>query len=71
MLAAASRKGFLARLLGTQPDAPRPFPECDAATIALTTYAALAGAWCVRVHAVPGNADAVRVVARLAQEGRP
>lgn len=71
VLAAASRKGFLARLLGTQPDAPRPFPECDAATIALTTYAALAGAWCVRVHAVPGNADAVRVVARLAQEGRP
>jgi dihydropteroate synthase len=80
VLAAASRKGFIARLLGTghreidspgQQDELRPFPECDAATIALTTYAALAGAWCVRVHAVPGNADAVRVVARLAQEGRP
>lgn len=71
VLVAASRKGFIARLLGTRPDEPRPFPDCDAATIALTTYAALAGAWCVRVHAVPGNADAVRVVARLAQEGRP
>lgn len=71
ILAAASRKGFIARLLGPSQDDPRPFDECDAATVALTTYAALAGAWCVRVHAVPGNADAVRVVARLAQEGRP
>ena len=25
--------------------------------------AAVAGAWCVRVHQVPGNADAVRVAA--------
>ena len=71
LLVAASRKGFLARLLGQGQDEPRPFADCDDATIALTAYAALAGAWCVRVHAVPGNADAVRVVARLAQEGRP
>jgi dihydropteroate synthase len=71
ILVAASRKGFLARLLGSRQQEPRPFAECDAATVALTTYAALAGAWCVRVHTVPGNADAVLVVARLAQEGRP
>ena len=71
VLVAASRKGFLARLLGPSQDEPRPFAGCDAATVALTTYAALAGAWCVRVHSVPGNVDAVRVVARLAQEGRP
>ncbi len=78
VLVAASRKGFIARLLGAghgagqpaDPGTPRPFAECDDATIALTTYTALAGAWCVRVHAVPGNADAVRVVARL-QEERP
>ena len=71
VLVAASRKGFIARLLGTGPEEPRPFPDCDAATVALTTYAALSGAWCVRVHAVPGNSDAVKVVARLGQEGRP
>jgi len=64
LLVGASRKGFIARLLGA-PDSPRPFPECDDATVALTAYAALEGAWCCRVHTVPGNADAVRVAARL------
>ena len=74
VLVGASRKGFIARLLGKGPSTPgtagkpRPFPECDHATVALTTYAALAGAWCVRVHSVPGNADAVRIAARLGEE---
>jgi dihydropteroate synthase len=68
VLVGASRKGFIARLLGEDQATPRPFAECDDATIALTAYAALAGAWCCRVHAVPGNADAVRVVARLLAE---
>jgi dihydropteroate synthase len=72
VLVGASRKGFIARLLGAGhgagPGTPRPFDECDDATIALTTYTALAGAWCVRVHSVPGNADAVRVVSRLREE---
>jgi len=45
----------------------RPFAESDLATIALTALAAAAGAWCVRVHAVAGNADAVRVAARWRQ----
>jgi dihydropteroate synthase len=71
LLVGASRKGFIARLLGADPDTPRPFAECDDATVALTAYAALAGAWCVRVHAVPGNADAVRVAARLLAERQP
>ncbi len=71
VLVGASRKGFIARLLGTGPDQPRAFAGCDDATVALTAFAARAGAWCVRVHSVPGNADAVRVMARLAQEGRP
>ena len=35
----------------------------DAATAAVTALAAAAGAWCVRVHQVPANADAVRVAA--------
>ena len=68
LLVGASRKGFITRLLGGAPDSPRPFPECDDATVALTAYAALEGAWCCRVHAVPGNADAVRVAARLLAE---
>ncbi len=71
VLVGASRKGFIARLLAAGDATPRPFAECDDATVALTAYAALAGAWCVRVHAVPGNADAVRVAARLAEERPP
>jgi dihydropteroate synthase len=67
VLVGASRKGFLARFLGTDA-APRPFADCDDATIAITALAAAAGAWCVRVHAVPGNADAVRIAARWLQE---
>jgi dihydropteroate synthase len=31
--------------------------------VAISALAATAGAWCVRVHQVPGNADAVRVAA--------
>ena len=71
VLVGASRKGFIARLLGAGQDTPRPFAECDDATVALTAYAAMAGAWCVRVHSVPGNADAVRVAARLREERQP
>jgi dihydropteroate synthase len=59
----ASRKRFLGRLLAAD-DAVRPFAGCDDATVAISALAAAAGAWCVRVHAVPGNADAVRVAAR-------
>ena len=68
VLVGASRKGFIARLLGVGQDTPRPFAECDDATAALTLYAAMADAWCVRVHSVPANADAVRIAARLKEE---
>jgi len=71
VLVGASRKGFIARLLGAGQDVPRPFARCDDATVALTAYAATNGAWCVRVHAVPGNADAVRIAARLGEESQP
>jgi dihydropteroate synthase len=63
VLVGASRKRFLGRLLADADGTPRPFSESDAATLAVTALAAAAGAWCVRVHSVPANADAVRVAA--------
>ena len=63
VLVGASRKRFLGRLLAAPDGTPRPFAESDNATVAVTALAAAAGAWCVRVHQVPANADAVRVAA--------
>jgi dihydropteroate synthase len=63
VLVGASRKRFLGRLLAAPDGSPRPFAESDNATVAVTALAAVAGAWCVRVHQVPANADAVRVAA--------
>jgi dihydropteroate synthase len=57
----ASRKRFLGKLLAAPDGSARPFAGSDDATVAVTALAATAGAWCVRVHEVPGNADAVRV----------
>jgi dihydropteroate synthase len=68
VLVAASRKGFLGKLLAGPDGQPRPFTRSDDATIALTALAVAAGAWCVRVHAVAGNVDAVRVATRWRQE---
>ncbi|HET9898515.1 MAG TPA: dihydropteroate synthase [Streptosporangiaceae bacterium] len=68
ILVGASRKRFIGRLLGAGADAPRPFEQCDDATVALTALAAITGAWCVRVHSVPANLDAVKVAARWQQE---
>jgi dihydropteroate synthase len=68
VLVAASRKGFLGKLLADPDGQPRSFGRSDDATIALTALAVVAGAWCVRVHAVPGNVDAVRVAARWRHE---
>jgi dihydropteroate synthase len=64
LLVGASRKSFIGRLLAGPDGTPRPFTDSDDATVALSALSAAAGAWCVRVHAVPGNADAVRVAAR-------
>jgi dihydropteroate synthase len=68
VLVAASRKGFLGKLLAGPDGQPRSFSRSDDATIALTALAVAAGAWCVRVHTVPGNVDAVRVATRWRQE---
>jgi dihydropteroate synthase len=64
VLVAASRKGFLGRLLAAPDGERRSFLGSDDATIAVTALAVVSGAWCVRVHAVPGNLDAVRVAER-------
>src|SRR6201992_4298030 len=63
VLVGASRKRFLGRLLAAPDGTPRSFADSDDATVATTALAAAAGAWCVRVHHVPANADAVRVAA--------
>jgi dihydropteroate synthase len=70
VLAGASRKRFLGKLLAAPDGTPRPFIGCDDATVAVTALAATAGAWCVRVHEVPGNADAVRIAAAWRDAGR-
>jgi dihydropteroate synthase len=66
VLVGASRKSFLGSLLTGAGGEPRPPAERGAATVAVSALAAAAGAWCVRVHAVAANADAVRVAARWA-----
>ena len=63
VLVGASRKGFLGKLLAGPDSTPRTLADRDQATVAVTALAAAAGAWCVRVHVVPPNADAVLVAA--------
>jgi dihydropteroate synthase len=60
VLIGASRKRFLGELLDGREPKGR-----DDATTALTAVAAQAGCWGVRVHAVRGSADAVRVAGRM------
>lgn len=61
LLVAASRKRFLGRTLAGPDGTPPPARERDAATAAISTISARAGAWAVRVHEVRASADAVRV----------
>jgi dihydropteroate synthase len=63
VLVGASRKRFLGKLLAAPDGTPRSFAHSDGATGAITALAAVGGAWCVRVHQVRLNADAVRVAA--------
>jgi dihydropteroate synthase len=71
VLVGASRKGFLGKLLAAPDGTPASFADRDEATVAVTALAAAAGAWCVRVHQVPPNADAVRVAAAWQQAASP
>ena len=68
VLVGSSRKAFLGALLSDAAGTPRPALDRDDASAALSVLAALAGAWCVRVHDVRRSLDAVRVAARWAEE---
>jgi dihydropteroate synthase len=70
LLVGASRKSFLGGLLPGPDGAPRPAGEREDATTAVTTLAAAAGAWAVRVHRARPAADAVRVAAAVAAARR-
>lgn len=61
VLIGASRKRFIGELLSVD-GVDRPLDERDEATIALTALSAYSGVWCVRVHEVRGNRDAVEIV---------
>jgi dihydropteroate synthase len=71
VLVGASRKTFLGTLLADESGTPRPALQRDDASAALSVLAALAGAWCVRVHDVRRSLDAVRVASRWAAEPEP
>ncbi|MCX6394863.1 MAG: dihydropteroate synthase [Propionibacteriales bacterium] len=68
ILLGASRKSFLGSLLASPDGTPRPVGEREDAGVAVSTLAAAAGVWCLRVHDVGRTVDALRVVA--AWEGR-
>ncbi len=67
VLVGTSRKAFLGRLLATDDGQQRPVTARDDASAATSALAAVAGAWCVRVHDVPRSLDAVRVASRWAR----
>ncbi|RJQ88549.1 dihydropteroate synthase [Amycolatopsis panacis] len=69
VLVGASRKRFLGRLLSGKDGHPRPPDGREVATAAVSTLAAAAGAWGVRVHEVGASLDAVAVAAAW-QRGR-
>jgi dihydropteroate synthase len=63
VLVGASRKSFLGSLLADADGKPRPVDDREDATTALTAYAALRGAWGVRVHEVRASVDAALAIA--------
>jgi dihydropteroate synthase len=65
VLIGSSRKSFLGSLLAWEDGTVRPTSGREAATTALTLFAALNGAWGVRVHEVAPNVDAARVAAAI------
>jgi dihydropteroate synthase len=67
LLVATSRKRFLGHLLAGADGELRAPLERDDATTATTALAAVAGAWCIRAHAVRATADAVRAATRWAR----
>ena len=70
LLVGSSRKSFLGSLLAADDGTPRPVWDREDAGVALTTIAAMQRVWGVRVHAVRGSMDAVKVVARWLEVAR-
>ena len=70
VLVGSSRKSFLGSLLARPDGTPRPVGEREDATTALTAYAALRGAWGVRVHEVRPSVDAALAIAAIEQSDR-
>jgi dihydropteroate synthase len=64
LLVGSSRKSFLGRLLAGPDGTPRPVLDREDANVALTTLAAVAGVWGLRVHEVRASVDAIAVVSR-------
>ena len=71
LLIGASRKRFLGAVMAGPDGAPVEPVDRDGATAAVSAYAALHGAWAVRVHDVPGSVAAVRVAEAIAAARRP
>jgi dihydropteroate synthase len=65
LLLGASRKAFLGSLLADSAGTARPTAEREDATTALTMFAAMNGAWGVRVHDVRSSVDAALVAAAV------
>ncbi|MDQ1721703.1 MAG: dihydropteroate synthase [Pseudonocardiales bacterium] len=65
VLIGSSRKSFLGSLLADSEGLARPTSGREAATTALTMFAAVNGAWGVRVHEVAPNVDAALVAAAI------
>ncbi len=65
VLVGSSRKSFLGALLAGPDGEPRPVDDREDATTALTTLAAMAGVWAVRVHETRPSADALKVADRM------
>lgn len=70
VLVGASRKSFLGAVLANPEGVPRPVDDREDATVALTTHAALNGAWGVRVHEVRPNVDAALVAGAIVRAVR-
>ena len=69
VLVGASRKSFLGRLLADDTGTPRAVDDREDATTALTAYAAMHGAWGVRVHEVRPSVDAALAIAAIEAAG--
>jgi dihydropteroate synthase len=69
LLVGSSRKSFLGSLLAGEDGTARPVWDREDAGVALTTIAAMQRVWGVRVHAVRGSVDAVKVVTRWLEVG--